>query len=105
MTESGRDASHSEVRGRPYEPPPSSRRRRRLDSERRAWSFSSRRAPSARPSRLLACAAQPENLLIDLKGYCKVIDFGFAKKIPGPKGDLSYTICGTPEYLAPEVRL
>ena len=46
---------------------------------------------------------KPENLLIDVKGYCKVIDFGFAKKIPGPKGDLSYTICGTPEYLAPEI--
>lgn len=46
---------------------------------------------------------KPENLLIDIKGYCKVIDFGFAKKIPGPKGDLSYTICGTPEYLAPEI--
>ena len=46
---------------------------------------------------------KPENLLIDIKGYCKVIDFGFAKKIPGPKGDLSYTICGTPMYIAPEV--
>jgi len=50
---------------------------------------------------------KPENLLLDSKGYVKVIDFGFAKKVPweDKKGfhDKSYTICGTPEYLAPEI--
>jgi serine/threonine protein kinase len=46
---------------------------------------------------------KPENLLIDTKGYIKITDFGFAKKIaPGSK---TYTLCGTPEYLAPEVIL
>ena len=46
---------------------------------------------------------KPENLLIDTKGYLKITDFGFAKKLaPGSK---TYTLCGTPEYLAPEVIL
>jgi serine/threonine protein kinase/CRP-like cAMP-binding protein len=50
---------------------------------------------------------KPENLLIDHLGYIKVIDFGFAKKFPfmknGQKQDKTYTLCGTPEYLAPEI--
>lgn len=50
---------------------------------------------------------KPENLLIDNLGYIKVIDFGFAKKFPflknGQKQDKTYTLCGTPEYLAPEI--
>lgn len=46
---------------------------------------------------------KPENLLIDTNGYLKIADFGFAKKLsPGSK---TYTLCGTPEYLAPEVIL
>ena len=44
---------------------------------------------------------KPENLLIDEMGYIKVCDFGFAKVI----ADRSYTLCGTPEYLAPELVL
>lgn len=32
-------------------------------------------------------------------GHIKITDFGFAKKIK----DKTYTLCGTPEYLAPEV--
>lgn len=50
---------------------------------------------------------KPENLLMDGHGYIKVIDFGFAKKFPYTKGgqklDKTYTLCGTPEYLAPEI--
>lgn len=50
---------------------------------------------------------KPENLLMDNKGYLKMIDFGFAKKFPytknGQKLDKTYTLCGTPEYLAPEI--
>ena len=46
---------------------------------------------------------KPENLLIDRHGYIKVVDFGFAKKLdPGKK---TFTLCGTPEYLAPELVL
>ncbi|KAK9812821.1 hypothetical protein WJX72_004332 [[Myrmecia] bisecta] len=43
---------------------------------------------------------KPENLLLDKDGYIKVADFGFAKKIGNEK---TYTICGTPDYQAPEV--
>ncbi|KAH9601354.1 Protein kinase domain [Trypanosoma melophagium] len=42
---------------------------------------------------------KPENLLLDGKGHVKVTDFGFAKKVP----ERTFTLCGTPEYLAPEV--
>ncbi|KAL2219989.1 camp-dependent protein kinase catalytic subunit [Thermoascus aurantiacus ATCC 26904] len=43
---------------------------------------------------------KPENILLDAEGHLKLVDFGFAKKV----GDReTYTLCGTPEYLAPEV--
>ena len=44
---------------------------------------------------------RPENLLIDHKGFLRLVDFGFAK-ITDRK---TYTICGTPEYMAPEMIL
>ena len=45
---------------------------------------------------------KPENILINKNGYLKLIDFGFAKQLENEK---TYTLCGTPEYLAPEIIL
>ncbi len=40
---------------------------------------------------------KPENLLIAEDGYLKLTDFSFAKTVEMR----TYTLCGTPEYLAP----
>ena len=45
---------------------------------------------------------KPENILISKKGYLKLTDFGFSKFVGNNK---TYTLCGTPEYLAPEIIL
>jgi len=44
---------------------------------------------------------KPENILIGADGYLKLTDFGFAKYCDSR----TYTLCGTPEYLAPEILL
>ena len=44
---------------------------------------------------------KPENIMIGSDGYLQLIDFGFAKVIT----KRTYTICGTPEYIAPEILL
>ena len=58
---------------------------------------------------------KPENILIDAEGHLKLVDFGFAKKVENSMYSTgerrrgltfageTYTLCGTPEYLAPEV--
>eukprot|EP00488_Nonionellina_sp_1-RS-2012_P001554 TRINITY_DN24_c0_g1_i4.p1 TRINITY_DN24_c0_g1~~TRINITY_DN24_c0_g1_i4.p1 ORF type:complete len:704 (-),score=261.99 TRINITY_DN24_c0_g1_i4:168-1988(-) len=42
---------------------------------------------------------KPENLVLMSNGYLKVTDFGFAKIVPNK----TFTLCGTPDYLAPEI--
>lgn len=45
---------------------------------------------------------KPENMMLTKTGYLKLIDFGFAKVVEDGK---TYTLVGTPEYMAPEVIL
>ncbi|GAA5834206.1 hypothetical protein JCM9279_004245 [Rhodotorula babjevae] len=42
---------------------------------------------------------KPENILLGADGHVKITDFGFAKHVP----DITWTLCGTPDYLAPEI--
>lgn len=46
---------------------------------------------------------KPENLLVDSDGHIRICDFGFAKCLED--GEKTTTLCGTPEYLAPELVL
>ena len=45
---------------------------------------------------------KPENILIDATGHIKLTDFGLSKMVKKIK-EKAFTICGTPQYLAPEV--
>lgn len=44
---------------------------------------------------------KPENILINSAGYIVLVDFGFAKVVL----DNTFTTCGSPEYMAPEILL
>ena len=46
---------------------------------------------------------KPENVLINRDGYLKITDFGLSRL--NIKNNEAQTMCGTPEYLAPEVVL
>jgi len=53
---------------------------------------------------------KPENLMFAANGYLKLVDFGFAKPLPfmtktNTVQHRTFTLCGTPEYMAPEVVL
>jgi len=44
---------------------------------------------------------KPENILLNHDGHIKIADFGFSKHC----SSVTWTLCGTPDYLAPEVSL
>ncbi len=51
---------------------------------------------------------KPENILLSIDGHIKLTDFGLSKNdVKGKKlnkeNENIFTICGTPEYLAPEI--
>lgn len=55
---------------------------------------------------------KPENIMLTERGDVRLIDFGFAKRVPylnkDPRGVLkvytrTFTVCGTPEYMSPEM--
>ena len=56
---------------------------------------------------------KPENLMVARNGYLKLVDFGFAKRLPYYRSDAdeaeltahfkTYTMCGTAEYISPEI--
>mmetsp|Transcript_1930 Transcript_1930/g.2658 ORF Transcript_1930/g.2658 Transcript_1930/m.2658 type:complete len:595 (+) Transcript_1930:77-1861(+) len=46
---------------------------------------------------------KPENILLDGEGHIKLVDFGLAKEGVSEPAEGANSLCGTPEYLSPEV--
>jgi serum/glucocorticoid-regulated kinase 2 len=44
---------------------------------------------------------KPENILLDIDGHIRIADFGLSKIIP--QNQRSYSFCGSPEYMSPEM--
>lgn len=44
---------------------------------------------------------KPENILLDKEGHIVLCDFGHAKSLK--RGEITHTLCGTPDYSAPEL--
>ena len=50
---------------------------------------------------IVARTIKPEDIVMDLDGYLCKVDHGLSKELE--KGAKTYSFCGTPEYLAPEI--
>lgn len=46
---------------------------------------------------------KPENIILDCTGNLKITDFGLSKQRLVNEDTKTYSFCGTPEYLAPEI--
>ena len=46
---------------------------------------------------------KPENILMDSEGHIKLTDFDLSK-ILDDSDDITFTLCSTTQYLAPEVK-
>ena len=50
---------------------------------------------------------KPEHVMLDNSGHCQLVDFGFAKRFTRQDEQRNqlrtFTNCGTPDYIAPEV--
>lgn len=46
---------------------------------------------------------KPENILIDAGGHITLVDFGLSKLMLTVRSGRTYTLCGTLDYMAPEV--
>ena len=46
---------------------------------------------------------KPKNVLLDTEGHIKIINFINSKQNVGENDMIMYSMCDTPEYLAPEI--